>query len=219
MTRPSGTLLKCTLSVNATNTKTRFSTISSKPFSFLSEKTNSRCSRKITRLESARAHARRCGAGTAGETEVLLLHGPFVPLLPHDPSHALLPRPRSFCTLLRKPTLRYNHPSGVTHPRCLEITVSSCVQRLLLRGAATPFMRACLVASMCYARLRGLDLSKANLRRRWPGLVFLTSNVLFVTAPWYVELVYRVSATRSRLTNFGYNLVCKAVRVIGLKEK
>lgn len=123
--------------MNATNTKTRFSTISSEPFSFLAEKTNSRCSRKITRLESARAHARRCGAGTAGETEVLLLHGPFVPLLPHDPSHALLPRPRSFCTLLRKPTLRYNHPSGVSHPRCLEITVSSCVQRLLLRGAAT----------------------------------------------------------------------------------
>ena len=57
----------------------------------------------------------------------------------------------------------YNHPSGVIHPRCLGITVSSCVQRLFLkRGgttAATPFYT--YVPRVLRSRLRGLDLSKA----------------------------------------------------------
>lgn len=75
---------------NARNTETQFSSGvvgTREPFSSHSGKTNSRCRRKIARAWRDRAQARRSGAGTAAETEVLLLHSPFAP--PPWPFHPL----------------------------------------------------------------------------------------------------------------------------------
>jgi len=120
--------------VRATKAEVRFPRISSgirgEPFSPLSEKTNIRSGRwKVTRLDQS-AHARPPGAATAGRTEVLLLHDPFVPsYFPRDARALSRSRSRSlppslaplilasrscalFCTvspLRRYPTYTGNH--------------------------------------------------------------------------------------------------------------
>lgn len=124
------------------------------PFSPLSGKTNIRSRWKVTtrperwregerqrekKREQRRgnAHVRPPGAATAGGTEVLLLRGPFVPPTSPRSLSSSPSRSHSFATLSAVPcTLLHIQrgrsilasPSGVTHCRELEITVSSCVR-------------------------------------------------------------------------------------------
>lgn len=93
-----------TLSVNATNTETRFSTISSEPFLSLSEKTNSRCCREDNAARE-RAHARVVLApGRLVKRKYYFYTAFFVPL--RQP-HALVPR----STVFLHPSPQADHPS------------------------------------------------------------------------------------------------------------